>query len=148
MLAVSVMLSLQSIAYKYVFEHGGDWVSIVSWSALLDFIFAGIAALYSGHLKDIAKQYAHHKNKIGSLFIIMQFLTWAGEQTQSFAISLIPVSIVKGVDNAQAIFVFLIAIAFSKRFPQLFQENLATSLRKKIILFAAMIVGILYTIFG
>jgi len=136
MAGVSIMLSLQEVLYKYCFENGADWVSVLTWRSVIQVLIAGAFALGSSTRRDIFQTAASIKGA-GILVILMQLLTWGGDATYSYALSLIPASVVSGIDTTQPIFVLAFASLFARKQPDLFREQLeGGSLLKKGILFA------------
>ena len=147
MLAVSVMLSIESIAYKSIFDQGADWASVVTWSVGIEFLLAVCAMFFADNWHVSAVKNSDIK-ELGLFFLFAQLLTWGGEQTATFALSLLPTSVVKGIDSTQAIFALLLATLFAKRIPRFFRENLDKEIRKKVLLFVIMIAGTILIVFG
>lgn len=141
MLGVSAMLSLQEVLYKYCFEHGADWVTVLTWCSVIQLLLAGIFALGPKTRHDVGRTVMSIKS-VGPLVILMQLLTWGGEATETYALSLIPASVASGIDSTQPIFVLVFAAFFVKKKPDMFREQLqGGSLLKKILLFVFMAVG-------
>ena len=149
MLGVSVILDVQTVLYKYAFEQGADWTTVLAWSSLMQFVFAAFLAMATGNARrDVvltAKQIKH----VGLPVIFMQILTWGGEAAESYALAIVPASVVSGVDGAQPIFVLVFALLFARRNPELFHEQLENqNLLKKVILFILLGVGTVFVTFG
>lgn len=123
MLGVSVMLSLQEVLYKYCFEHGANWVTVMTWGSIIQFFFAGTCALGPAARKDIGKTFISIK-AVGPLVALMQLLTWGGEATDTYALSLIPASVASGIENTEPIFVLTFAALFIKKKLTCFGNNL------------------------
>jgi len=148
MLGVSAMLSLQQVLYKYCFEHGADWVTVLTWCSIVQFSLAGIFSLRPTIRRDIVTT-AKSIRYIVPLVFLMQLLTWGGEATASYALSLIPASVASGIDSTQPIFVLVFAALFVKKKPDLFREHLeGGSLLKKILLFVVMAIGAVLVALG
>ncbi|HWD92272.1 MAG TPA: hypothetical protein VG938_07980 [Verrucomicrobiae bacterium] len=149
MLGVSVILDVQTVLYKYAFEQGADWTTVLTWSSLIQFFFAGVLAFGTSNARrDVVlttKQIKH----VGLPVIFMQMLTWGGEAAESYALTIVPASVVSGVDSAQPIFVLAFALLFVRRNPELFHERLESqNLIKKMILFVLMGAGTIVVTFG
>jgi len=148
MLGVSAMLSLQEVLYKYCFEHGANWVTVLTWCSVIQLLLAGIFTFGSSARRDIGRTAMSIKS-VGPLVILMQLLTWGGEATESYAISLIPASVASGIDSTQPIFVLAFAALFVRKKPDLFREQLeGSSLLKKVLLFVFMAVGTVLVALG
>jgi len=146
MLSASLLLSLESVLYKYVFEQGVSWSSAMVWTMALEFFIAGVMVLTPKNLAEIVALRPKIK-QVGLPLTIMQFLSWSGSAGSAYALSLIPVSVVKGIGSTQALFVLVYALFFAKRYPHLFREYIGhDGVRKKIFLFACIIVGVVLTI--
>src|SRR3990167_4030040 len=145
-LSASLLLSLESVLYKYVFEQGVSWSSAMVWTMALEFFIAGVMVLTPKNLAEIVALRPKIK-QVGLPLTIMQFLSWSGSAGSAYALSLIPVSVVKGIGSTQALFVLVYALFFAKRYPHLFREYIGhDGVRKKIFLFACIIVGVVLTI--
>ena len=148
MLGVSVMLSLQEVLYKYCFEHGADWATVMTWSSVIQFFFAGMLVLGPTARKDLGKTFISIKS-VGPLVMLMQLLTWGGEATDTYALSLIPASVASGIENMEPIFVLVFAAFFIKKKPELFREQLGgSSIFKKVLLFVFMAIGAVLVVLG
>lgn len=142
MLACSSLLALEAVIYKYIFD-SASWSTGFTWTRLVTFIIA-LGFLLVPHLRrDIRVQLSHFKT-VGLVFTLEELITFVGSIAATYAITLVPVTLAKGVDAFQPIFVLLYAIILSKAFPQIFREQIdRRTLLKKSILFVLMIIGIL-----
>jgi len=143
MLIVSLMLALQSVLFKYLFEQGASWGTATAWTLILEILVASSLMLIPANRRDLI---ASRKTitASGGLFFAGAFLTWFGEMVGSYALFLIPVSIVKGIASTQPLFVLVYALIFAKKFPAMFREKAGSrSLTKKVAFFLLTIVGTL-----
>ena len=141
MLLVSILLTLQGVLYKYVFEQGTSWGTAITWTTCLALVIALMPVLHASNRKDFISSTKKVK-KLGWLFLLNQGLSWGGEATYTMAIFLMPASIVKGITSTQPIFVLLFAFLFAKDAKYMFREHLGSgALMKKLILFLLVIFG-------
>ncbi len=148
MFIVSIILTLQSVLYKYMFDQGTSWGTAVVWTTLLSIAVALVPALFPKNIADMRASVQKIKG-IGWLFFLNQFLSWGGEAANTLALFLIPVSIVKGITSTQPIFVLIFALLFAKNAKHVFREYTGSDgLWKKIILFILTIIGTLLVIGG
>ena len=142
MLVVSVILSVQTILLKYVYEQGVGWGSSVIWMAVFSLFIISIMMLASGGFNEIKRSAANLRVFMKPI-ICMELLTWGGTLGSSYALYLIPASITTGIDATQPIFVLIYALLFGKVWSNLFKEQVGIkSVAKKVSLFAIMIVGV------
>lgn len=140
MLLSAILVSLQAVIYKYLFENiswstGFVWPTI--FSAVISCFFLFIPKLRQA----IIAQFGSIK-KTAPVLIFEELLTFSGSAVGTFAISLVPVTLVKGIFSFQPFFVLLYAMVFSKFFPKVFREKIdKRSIVKKSIIFAIMIIG-------
>jgi drug/metabolite transporter (DMT)-like permease len=141
MLFVSVILCLQSVLFKYLYDQGVSWGSSIVWAGIFEFALAFLLVLLPMNFKHL-KESTKRVSKIGPLFLLAQFLTWSGEAAGTFAVSLIPVSIAKGIGSTQPIFVLLYAALFRKKSSVMFKEELRSGdILKKVICFGCIVAG-------
>ncbi|MDB5204165.1 MAG: Conserved hypothetical rane protein family [Candidatus Taylorbacteria bacterium] len=140
MLIVSILLVIQAVLYKYIFDAGVSWGSAMTWTTVLAFFISGLFVFLPKNLRDF-KESSLKAKKIGWLFFFNQFLSWGGEAANTLALALIPVSIVKGITSIQSIFVFMFAFLFARKLPFLFKENLKENTGKKIFLLILIAIG-------
>jgi drug/metabolite transporter (DMT)-like permease len=146
MFLCSLMLSIETVLYKYVCTIY-DWANGFVWIIFISFVFIFIFFLISKKYRnEIKKEFPKFKQN-SKLLIFEQLLTFTGELSAAYVISLIPVTLEKGISASQPIFVLLYAIILNKFFPNVFKEKIdKKSIFKKIFLFILMIFGIVITI--
>ena len=143
MLGVSIILALQTVLYKYLFESGVTWGTAMTWTAIVQLVIATGLILVPKNRADL-KNFGAKMRQAGPLFAFTNILSWAGEALGSFALVMLPASIVHGITGIQPIFVLVMAILLAGKFPKIFKEELSGGvIVKKLILFGIMIVGII-----
>ena len=141
MLLVSFVLSFQTILYKYVFEAGVNWGSVVATLTLMELIIAAgiMFALMRPRaiLDDLRTIRTNWK-----LFVTQQGLEWGGNVSASYAVSALPVTVAQSIVGTQPLFVLVYALLFGKKLGHVFKEQTARGdLAKKGVLFALTIIG-------
>ncbi|MEK7530804.1 MAG: EamA family transporter [Patescibacteria group bacterium] len=148
MVGVCCILAIETITYKYVFEHGVTWGSLVVVEALFEFAIAAVLMVITGALSSLRRDLAMvrgHWRLLGLNYV----LGWGGNLGDSFAVSLLPVSVARGIGSTQALFVLGYALLTRKHFPKIFKEHLSgNDVRKKSALFVSMVVGTLLVVLG
>lgn len=142
MLACSILLALEAVVYKYLFENvswstGFVWTTLFSSAIILCFLFVPELR------RDIRKQTSDLKRN-APVFALEEFLTFGGSAASTFAISLVPVTLAKSIGAFQPFFVLVYALVLGKSFPRMFRESVERrSVVKKFMLFAIMVIGII-----
>jgi drug/metabolite transporter (DMT)-like permease len=148
MLFVSIILSFQSIALKYAYDEGVGWGSSIVWMTLFQFIIPSIFMLYPENavaLRDALLRY----RTTGWPFVGMVLLDWCGTLGRTFSLTLIPVTVAKGIGGTQPLFALAYALLFSKKYPHFFREYIGRDgIWKKGILFIFILLGTVLTIAG
>ncbi len=141
MVAVSLLLALAAVLEKYLFVHGVDFVSTMTWVAVLQFASAGIFLAFTHRRRDAVLPKRAGVAVLGAI-VVMQLLTWVGDAADTFAASLIPVSVVVGIVATQPLIALGYALLFEKRHALFFKEHIRmAALRKKVPFFICMIIG-------
>ena len=146
MFLCSVMLSVETVLYKYVCNLA-DWSANFVWMIFISFLFVNIFLLFSKKYRnEVRQELPRFKPKAG-LLLFGGLLSFIGQLSAIYVISLIPVTLEQGINASQPIFVLLYAIILSKKFPNTFKENIdKKSILKKIVLFVFIIIGIIITL--
>lgn len=143
MSVVSIILAVQSILLKYVYEAGMGYGTSIFWMTLFQFFIAFCLIIKPGNFRELLKS----KNQIrsaGKLLLLMEVLSYVGSLGSYYALFLIPVTIAKGIGSTQPLFVLIYALIFSKFYPNFFREYLGKDgVLKKVTLFVLTIVGML-----
>lgn len=146
MLGVAIMLAIESVLFKYIFEHGVSWGTAFVWVSGLQFAVAFILLLFPKNRADF-KEARRKMNQIGYLFFLEELLSWGGEAASTAAISLIPVSVEQGISASQPVFVLVYALIFARKFPKFFKEFTDKhALIEKSVFFVLIILGTLLVI--
>ena len=141
MLAVSLLLTIQFVLYKYLSDHSVKWGTLVFWVAISDFTIAALFMFHRKNYDDLRNSLSNVKSQ-GKLFVLNQFLTWGGDVVGVSALYYLPVSLFEGIESTQPIFVLIFALLFAKKFPDIFKEYIGRDkLTKKVILFLLIIIG-------
>jgi len=147
MLLCSLILAVEVVVYKYLFE-SVSWSTGLVWPLVFSLFIALSFLLVPKLSKDIITSRKVFKTNF-RLFASEELLTFLGFAASLYAISLAPVTIVKGIGSLQALFVLLFALAFYRLFPRVFREGIDhRSLLKKSVCFALMILGVFLTLQG
>jgi drug/metabolite transporter (DMT)-like permease len=142
MFVCSLMLAVEVVLYKYVFEKSGWSVGFI-WPNIFAFLFAVSLFLFPKRRQGIKSQFVNFKRKL-PIFAFEELLTFGGSMAATYAIFLVPVTLEKGISALQPIFVLLYAIILSKFFPNLFKEKIdKASIFKKVVLFVIMTIGVI-----
>ncbi len=142
MLVCSILLAIEAVMYKYLFESvswstGFVWTTLFSSTIIFCFLFVPKLR------RDIREQTSDLKRNV-PVFAFEELLTFGGSATSTFAISLVPVTLVKSIGAFQPFFVLIYALILGKSFPRMFRENVdRRSVVKKFMLFAIMIIGVI-----
>lgn len=142
MVSVSILLAFQAVLYKYIFNQGTTWPSVIVWATFFEFLIAIITIVSFSKNRNDFKSSAYKARELGPIFVFNQFLTWIGNSGDSYALSLIPVSVAKSISSLQPFFVLFYTVLFGKKLPHLFKEHLGSvGLKKKMIFFFMIIIG-------
>jgi drug/metabolite transporter (DMT)-like permease len=141
MILSSFVVSLQAVAYKYLLNDL-SWSTVFVWSSLPMLVFIALFLFFRGSRTDIVASWNNLRGKFNILFL-EEFLTFAGYVAGMIALSMAPVTLVKGVESVQGLFVLFYGICFSRFLPRMFHERTDTkSIVKKSFLFLLIALGI------
>ena len=141
MFVCSLLLAFEGVIYKYLFE-SVSWSTGFSWGLIFSFLVILPTLLFSHHRKSVKLQVKKFEKKI-HIFVSNEFLNFAGAALTTFAVSIAPVTFIKGIDSIQPLFVLVYAIIFSRLLPKIFREKVdLKNIEKKLLLFALMLIGI------
>jgi len=146
MLLCSLMLSVETVLYKYVCNIS-DWDSSFIWIIFISFFFVITFFFISPKYRSEIKQEFPKFKQNSKLLALEELLTFIGELATAYVISLVSVTLVEGISATQPIFVLLFAVTLNKKNPNIFKENVdKKSIIKKITLFILVIIGIIFTL--
>ena len=142
MLLCSLILTIESVMYKYVFIHV-SWATGFFWAVISSFVLVLPMLCIKKYRRDIVSQFSTFKKSF-HLFALEEFLTFGGSIGSTLAISLAPVTLVEGIFSLQPVFVLGYALLFSRWYPKVFKEKIdAKSIIKKVFLFLILLTGVL-----
>ena len=138
----SFILSVEGVLYKYIFEHA-SWSTGFFWATISSVVLVLPILFIQKYRTGILSQFSTFKKNFHVL-ALEEFLTFGGSASTTYAISIAPITLVKGIGSLQPLFVLAYAILFSKWYPQAFKEKLdGNTILKKTFLFIIVIIGIL-----
>lgn len=142
MFIVSILLSIESVLLKYLYQAGMSWGSSIFWLTTFQFLIGSCFFLNPKNVKELPTAFRNIKS-VGKLFLLTEILSWIGVLTANYALYLIPVSVAKGISSTQPVFVLIYALLFAKFSPSMFKEYLGKDgVYKKVILFILTIIGV------
>jgi len=143
----SSLLSLEIVLLKSVFR-SIQWRSAFFWTTLISILVTFMSLLFP----EIRRQIINYKSvarRRSPILVCNELLAFGGTISSTYAISLAPVTLVRGITAFQPFIVMLYALIFRRFFPQLFRENTnPRHVLKKAALFVAMACGVLLTLHG
>ena len=142
MLLCAFILSFEYILYKIAFA-SVNWVTGFTWPVLLTFAFSMLLLIPPRARKNIVGNWPIFTKRIG-LFGVEEATTFLGIAASTYALTLAPVTLVKAIISTEPAFVLLLALLFSRRFPDFFRERIDyRSVRNKLLLFVVIGAGLL-----
>lgn len=140
MLAASFILAVEAILYKYIYQQGVSWGSVVVPATLFQLLIAVPFALFAG--KDALIDGFSKMKSAGWLFLTNEVLGSAGNLSGSFAIFALPLSVAKAIGATQPAFVLGYAYVFRKKHSDFFKENVTRSdALRKLFFFTLTVIG-------
>ncbi len=133
--------ALISIFAKYAYQ-GGSFASVFIWISI-GYGIGGLAAL--ALLKDksqIRGIFNKSQKRLMAILAGVELLDITGELVQGAAISGGPVTVVRGLEGIQPLYVLLIGIVLSRFLPRHFRERHDSRFNKKIICIIFMLAGL------
>lgn len=139
----STLLAFEGVFLKLLFKHGVGVSTAVGGELFISLLFGILLLVWKKERTHIAGAFPLFI-KLSPLFLLEEFLTFLGQVTESFAISLTSVSVVKGITMASPFFLLVYAWIGHGMFPWLFKEDLhRKKILKKLFLFAVLIIGMI-----
>ncbi len=142
-LFASTLLAFEGILFKYMFEQGMNWSTAIGGQLLL----AGVLGcttllLFRKTRRQIVEERSQYRKSL-RLFFTEELFTFLGLAAETYAISLAPVSLVKGIGMAIPIFVLSYTVVVKRMNPKAFHENTHRAVViRKICIFALIILGL------
>jgi drug/metabolite transporter (DMT)-like permease len=142
MLAVSLLVTLQSMGFKYLFNEGMGWGTALGGTSLSAFICAVPLLFVPRIRKRIIDGWEVFRGSL-PLFAFEEAVAFGASAAATYAIMLVPLTLEKTVEAFQPVFVLAFALVFARFFPRWFKEKIdRSSLAKKTVLFVVMGIGI------
>lgn len=140
----STILAIDGILYKYLFENGVSWSTAIGGQLIFSGIIGCVFIFSVPRLRKQLKQETLNYRKYFKLFFLEEFFTFLAVGAEMYALTLAPVSLVKGVGMVIPIFVLLYTVAVKKYKPEAFREDINRRVViKKVIIFCIIISGLL-----
>ncbi|TSC60540.1 MAG: putative membrane protein [Parcubacteria group bacterium LiPW_15] len=141
--AAALLLAFEGIFLKLLFKSGVSVSTAIGGEAMIGLVL-GVSVLISGKArKNIGAMFPLFV-KLSPLFLLEELFTFLGQFTESSAISLTSISVVKGITMASPFFILVYAWIGHGFFPQFFKEDLhRKKVIKKLFLFLVLIAGII-----
>lgn len=140
MLLVSSLLSLESVLYKLLLE-SVDWVTGFFWVNIVSILLNLSLLIFRQTRQDLRLDWSKNKRWF-PIMSIQGFIEYTAECASTFAISVIPISIVKGISETQSFFVLLYGFIFqSTRYRGWVKKEDGQSIGRKIFLFLLLLIG-------
>jgi drug/metabolite transporter (DMT)-like permease len=139
----STILSIEGILFKYMFEQGVDWSTAIGGQLLISGVIAcTLLMLITKTRKQIFKERSNYRKSI-KIFFTEESITFLAVASETYAISLAPVSLVKGIGMTIPIFVLSYIVIVKKYNPKAFRENIEKKfVFKKAFIFSLIILGL------
>ncbi len=139
----STLLAIEGILFKYMFEQGMSWSTAIGGQLIIScFLGCSVLLLFKKSRKHILEDRANFIKNAG-FFFTEELFTFLALAAEVYAISLAPVSLVKGIGMAIPIFVLTYTVAVKRFNPKAFHENTHQgAVVKKIFIFGLIIVGL------
>ncbi len=140
----STILAIDGILYKYMFEQGMNWSTAIGGQLIVSGI-VGCAFFLLNPVtrKELITERSHFKKPAIKIFFAEELFTFLALGAEAFAISLAPVSLVKGIGMSIPIFVLVYTVLVKRYNPKAFHENTGRgAVIKKVIIFMLIILGL------
>lgn len=139
----ALITAFEGVLYKYLFEHGVTWSTAVGGQYMASLMLILFVLFHGATRADIAANFGAFRVAL-PLFAVEEAFSFLASGSETFAISLAPVSVVKAITMITSFCLLAYAALFGRRFPNAFHEHLdGGSVAKKASLFLVMIVGLL-----
>lgn len=140
MLGVSLMLAVCGLLEKNTLNTGVDWFSLLVITMWLK-LALGVGLMSLRAAENIATL-RHLRLKTGKWMLAEALLSTTGNAGGMLALSLLPITVTRGISSSQPLFIATYAALFGKKWPGLFQENESgLPAWRKMLAFALIIVG-------
>ncbi len=141
------LFALSQVLTKWVYIHD-SFVSGLIWRSIGSFVGSMILLAIPLYRREIIDSFKHPKTKTGVIFLAGQFFGGASFVLINYAFSLGPIALVNALAGMQYIFLFMLILPISRKFPHLLEENMSTRIIiQKIISLVIITLGI-YILFA
>ncbi|MDB5194249.1 MAG: hypothetical protein JWN50_263 [Parcubacteria group bacterium] len=139
----ALFLAFEGVLLKLLFDEGVTVSTAVIGESALCLVF-GVSLLFLKRVRrDVMLSWPLFL-KLSPIFLIEEGFTFLGQLTESSAISVTSVSVVKGITMTSPFFLLFYAMAGHTLLPRVFKENLhRKNIHKKLFLFCLLIIGII-----
>lgn len=139
----STLLAVEGILFKYMFEHGVNWSAAIGGQLIISGILGCVTLLlYKKSRSHIMAEKANFRIS-GKLFLSEEFITFIALGAETYAISLAPVTLVKGIGMAIPLFVLTYTIMVKRFNPKAFHEDTKKGIVfKKMLIFILIVIGL------
>lgn len=135
--------AFEGVLYKYLFDRGVFWSTAVGGQYIASLVLVLFVLFHGATRADIAANFGVFRIAL-PFFAIEEAFSFLAFGSETFAISLAPVSIIKAVTMITSFCLLGYAVFFGRWFPNAFREHLdGGSVAKKVVLFFVMMVGLL-----
>lgn len=127
-IGAGILLAIAFTWFKHFFEHD-NFSNVFIWTRIGLFFGAASLLLHKPWRKMILGSFGGFRNpnkehyKTGSLFVINKALGGIGSILTNYAIALGSVTIVNALVSTEYVFILLLSLVFSIKFPRIFQEK-------------------------
>jgi hypothetical protein len=141
MLSVSLTLVVQGLLYKYAFEHV-TWATVYFWSTLSTGVVVLFTFLGWGKWTDLVQVFKD--KKVAAIMLLNNLFNTTAEALAVLAISLLPLTVAKGVSSAHALTVLGLGYVISRYYPQAVnKEHKEQFTYTTLLLYVLMIIGVI-----
>jgi drug/metabolite transporter (DMT)-like permease len=141
--SAAFLLAFEGVFLKMLFDSGVSMSTAIGGESIMGLIFAFFLPASKTIRRDIQAVLPLFI-KISPIFFIEELFTFFGQVSESSAISLTSLSVVKGITMISPFFLIVYAWLGNGKFPSLFKENLhRRKVLHKLALFVVLIVGII-----
>jgi drug/metabolite transporter (DMT)-like permease len=141
--SAAFLLSFEGVFLKLLFDQGVSVSTAVGGESIVGLLLA-CTLLFSKTVRRDVRAVLPLFIKLSPLFLLEEFFTFLGQISESSAISLTSVSVVKGITISAPFFLIVYAWLGRDLFPKLFKEDLhRRKVLHKLALFVVLIVGVI-----
>lgn len=141
MVVVAIILALDTVTYKYVLN-GVGWSTAFVWVLLSSWGFS-LCFLLSPKVRENIWHHLRKSKKSFKILALEEFMAVTGNFAGVYVLSLVPVTLARGIGAITPFVVLMYGAILQKFFPKVFHENVERSnVLKKIFLFVLTLIGV------